>query len=134
MNCVPKDDFNGGHADPNLTYAKELVALMGLDRKGMKVETGDRKIPSFGCAADGDGVGVMNDTASTMSGLTQSSEIDDSQKSNAKSDKDKNFTSIGGLRVVDRSPASYTAAETRHLVDCLVHALLQPTSSAGAQQ
>jgi len=55
MNCVPTDDFNGGHADPNLTYAKELVALMGLDRKGMKIDTGDRKIPSFGCAADGDG-------------------------------------------------------------------------------
>lgn len=55
LNCVPKDDFNGGHADPNLTYAKELVELMGLDRKGMKVDTGDRKIPSFGCAADGDG-------------------------------------------------------------------------------
>eukprot|EP00526_Cylindrotheca_closterium_P001955 CAMPEP_0113644324 /NCGR_PEP_ID=MMETSP0017_2-20120614/23325_1 /TAXON_ID=2856 /ORGANISM="Cylindrotheca closterium" /LENGTH=1046 /DNA_ID=CAMNT_0000555923 /DNA_START=39 /DNA_END=3179 /DNA_ORIENTATION=- /assembly_acc=CAM_ASM_000147 len=55
MNCVPKDDFNGGHADPNLTYAKELVALMGLDRKGNTVDTGDRKVPSFGCAADGDG-------------------------------------------------------------------------------
>ena len=24
-NHIPKDDFNGGHADPNLTYAKELV-------------------------------------------------------------------------------------------------------------
>lgn len=55
MNCVPKDDFNGGHADPNLTYAKELVALMGLDRKGMSIDTGDREIPSFGAAADGDG-------------------------------------------------------------------------------
>jgi phosphoglucomutase len=55
MNCVPKDDFNGAHADPNLTYAKELVALMGLDRKGMKIDVGDKKIPSFGCAADGDG-------------------------------------------------------------------------------
>jgi len=55
MNAIPKDDFNGGHADPNLTYAKELVALMGLDRKGMKIETGDREIPSFGAAADGDG-------------------------------------------------------------------------------
>ena len=55
MNCVPKDDFNGGHADPNLTYAKELVFLMGLDRKGMKFDTGDREIPSFGVAADGDG-------------------------------------------------------------------------------
>jgi phosphoglucomutase len=55
MNAIPKDDFNGGHADPNLTYAKELVEIMGLDRKGMKIETGDRVIPSFGAAADGDG-------------------------------------------------------------------------------
>ena len=55
MNAVPKDDFNGGHADPNLTYAKELVEVMGLDRKGLPIDTGDRKIPTFGAAADGDG-------------------------------------------------------------------------------
>lgn len=55
MNAIPKDDFNGGHADPNLTYAKELVALMGLDRTGMKIDVGGRAIPSFGAAADGDG-------------------------------------------------------------------------------
>lgn len=55
MNCVPKSDFNGGHADPNLTYAKELVKLMGLDRKGTKIDTGGKAIPSFGAAADGDG-------------------------------------------------------------------------------
>lgn len=55
MNAIPKEDFNGGHADPNLTYAKELVAIMGLDKKGMKIDVGDKKIPSFGAAADGDG-------------------------------------------------------------------------------
>ena len=55
MNAVPKDDFAGGHADPNLTYAKELVAIMGLNRKGEKVDMGGKKIPSFGAAADGDG-------------------------------------------------------------------------------
>ena len=55
MNAVPKDDFNGGHADPNLTYAKELVAIMGLDKKGMPIDTGDKKVPDFGAAADGDG-------------------------------------------------------------------------------
>jgi len=54
MNHIPKDDFNGGHADPNLTYAKELVAIMGLDRKGSKIDV-DGPIPSFGAAADGDG-------------------------------------------------------------------------------
>lgn len=55
MNCIPKDDFAGGHADPNLTYAKELVATMGLNREGSKIDVGNRKIPSFGAAADGDG-------------------------------------------------------------------------------
>jgi phosphoglucomutase len=56
MNATPKDDFNGGHADPNLTYAKELVAKMGLDRTGAKIDVGDGvKIPEFGAAADGDG-------------------------------------------------------------------------------
>ena len=55
MNAIPKNDFGGGHADPNLTYAKELVAKMGLDRKGMKIDVGGAAIPSFGAAADGDG-------------------------------------------------------------------------------
>jgi phosphoglucomutase len=55
MNAIPKDDFNGGHADPNLTYAKELVAKMGLDRTGAKIDVGGAAIPEFGAAADGDG-------------------------------------------------------------------------------
>lgn len=55
MNATPKDDFYGGHADPNLTYAKELVEIMGLNHNGEKIDTGNRKIPSFGAAADGDG-------------------------------------------------------------------------------
>ena len=55
MNATPKNDFNGGHADPNLTYAKELVAIMGLDRNGMKTDMSGKKIPDFGAAADGDG-------------------------------------------------------------------------------
>jgi len=53
-NHIPKDDFNGGHADPNLTYAKDLVKTMGLDRTGAKISV-DGPIPSFGAAADGDG-------------------------------------------------------------------------------
>ncbi|KAL7539659.1 hypothetical protein ACHAXR_009487 [Thalassiosira sp. AJA248-18] len=53
-NHIPKDDFGGGHADPNLTYAKELVATMGLDKKGNKIDVSG-PIPSFGAAADGDG-------------------------------------------------------------------------------
>eukprot|EP00957_Ditylum_brightwellii_P142795 10880126-Ditylum_brightwellii.AAC.1 len=43
MNATPKDDFGGLHADPNLTYAKELVEIMGLNREGMKIDVGDRK-------------------------------------------------------------------------------------------
>ncbi|KAF2616463.1 hypothetical protein F2Q68_00041032 [Brassica cretica] len=49
LNCVPKEDFGGGHPDPNLTYAKELVARMGLS----KSDTGGEP-PEFGAAADGD--------------------------------------------------------------------------------
>jgi len=55
MNANPTDDFNGGHADPNLTYAKELVAIMGLDRTGARIDMTGKAIPSFGAAADGDG-------------------------------------------------------------------------------
>lgn len=54
MNHIPKDDFAGGHADPNLTYAKDLVKKMGLDRTGNKIDV-EGPVPSFGAAADGDG-------------------------------------------------------------------------------
>jgi phosphoglucomutase len=43
MNDIPLPDFGGGHPDPNLTYAKELVDLV----KSKKIE--------FGAASDGDG-------------------------------------------------------------------------------
>jgi len=43
MNCEPRPDFGGGHPDPNLTYAKELVAKMFGEGA-----------PCFGAAADGD--------------------------------------------------------------------------------
>ncbi|CAN1138260.1 Phosphoglucomutase, cytoplasmic [Linum perenne] len=49
LNCVPKEDFGGGHPDPNLTYAKELVDRMGLGKSDSNVEP-----PEFGAAADGD--------------------------------------------------------------------------------
>lgn len=44
-----QEDFGGGHPDPNLTYAKELVARMGLGKSPIQNET-----PEFGAAADGD--------------------------------------------------------------------------------
>ncbi|KAI5466229.1 phosphoglucomutase [Mariannaea sp. PMI_226] len=43
QNCVPSPDFNGGHPDPNLTYAHTLVEAVDKDN-----------IP-FGAASDGDG-------------------------------------------------------------------------------
>ncbi|KAJ0396037.1 hypothetical protein P43SY_008311 [Pythium insidiosum] len=54
INGVPKDDFNGGHADPNLTYAKELIKIMGVDNKGLPVHGQAQEPPSFGAAWDGD--------------------------------------------------------------------------------
>ncbi len=44
MNGKPLEDFGGGHPDPNLVYAHELV-------EKMFAETG----PDFGAASDGDG-------------------------------------------------------------------------------
>nr|KYP61556.1 Phosphoglucomutase, cytoplasmic [Cajanus cajan] len=49
LNCTPKEDFGGGHPDPNLTYAKELVARLGLGKTEPQEEP-----PEFGAAADGD--------------------------------------------------------------------------------
>jgi len=47
-NCVPQPDFGGGHPDPNLTYAHDLVEMMGLGTSKPSF------IPSFGAAFDGD--------------------------------------------------------------------------------
>lgn len=44
MNAVPLPDFGGGHPDPNLTYAHELVAILYGENA-----------PDFGAASDGDG-------------------------------------------------------------------------------
>jgi len=44
MNAEPLPDFGGGHPDPNLTYAHDLVEIMYGDGA-----------PDFGAASDGDG-------------------------------------------------------------------------------
>ena len=44
MNAEPLEDFGGGHPDPNLLYAKELVENMFSAQS-----------PDFGAASDGDG-------------------------------------------------------------------------------
>ena len=47
INGVPLPDFGGGHPDPNLTYADQLVAIMyGADAAAA---------PDLGAASDGDG-------------------------------------------------------------------------------
>ncbi|WP_126454530.1 alpha-D-glucose phosphate-specific phosphoglucomutase [Sulfuriflexus mobilis] len=45
INALPQEDFAGGHPDPNLIYAKELVAHLN----------GSSKAPNLGAASDGDG-------------------------------------------------------------------------------
>lgn len=56
INSTPSPDFNNGHPDPNLTYAHDLVKLMGLNEHGQIVNTqsSSNEIPDFGAAADGD--------------------------------------------------------------------------------
>ncbi len=44
INVEPKEDFGGGHPDPNLVYAKQLVERLYHDDG-----------PDFGAASDGDG-------------------------------------------------------------------------------
>ena len=44
MNGTPLEDFGGGHPDPNLVYAHDLVEIMFGDNA-----------PDFGAASDGDG-------------------------------------------------------------------------------
>lgn len=45
INSIPLDDFGGGHPDPNLAHAKELVDRLNSSPAG----------PTFGAASDGDG-------------------------------------------------------------------------------
>ena len=44
LNAVPKEDFGGGHPDPNLLHARELVKRLF-----------SANAPDFGAASDGDG-------------------------------------------------------------------------------
>lgn len=47
LRCNVLPDFGGGHPDPNLTYAEELVKIMG-------VFANREDAPDFGAACDGD--------------------------------------------------------------------------------
>ena len=56
MRCDPRPDFGGCHPDPNLTYASELVAKMGLSPDGSADRTANAaSLPTLGAANDGDG-------------------------------------------------------------------------------
>mmetsp|Transcript_8825 Transcript_8825/g.26425 ORF Transcript_8825/g.26425 Transcript_8825/m.26425 type:complete len:603 (+) Transcript_8825:130-1938(+) len=48
VNCEPLPDFGGHHPDPNLTYARHLVNVMGLGT------TIPGHVPHLGAACDGD--------------------------------------------------------------------------------
>ena len=50
-NCVPLPDFGGGHPDPNLTYAHDLVEELDVYKKK---NLADHHVPHFGAACDGD--------------------------------------------------------------------------------
>jgi len=54
LNAIPKDDFNGGHADPNLTYARDICDVLGVDKAGNAITGQSVEPPCFGAAADGD--------------------------------------------------------------------------------
>lgn len=47
INGTPLEDFGGGHPDPNLTYAADLVSLLDPEQNA--------RAPQFGSASDGDG-------------------------------------------------------------------------------
>ncbi|MFK5915129.1 MAG: alpha-D-glucose phosphate-specific phosphoglucomutase [Woeseiaceae bacterium] len=47
INDIPLEDFGGGHPDPNLAHAKELVERLNATNK--------TNAPLFGAASDGDG-------------------------------------------------------------------------------
>lgn len=56
MRCNPLPDFGKCHPDPNLTYASELVKLLGLQPDGAADPSLDiSTVPALGAANDGDG-------------------------------------------------------------------------------
>lgn len=69
MNGIPSETFGGHHADPNLTYARDVCDVMGVDKNGnaqfegktivepaevAKLVQENVNVPILGVAADGD--------------------------------------------------------------------------------
>mmetsp|Transcript_15726 Transcript_15726/g.17456 ORF Transcript_15726/g.17456 Transcript_15726/m.17456 type:complete len:380 (+) Transcript_15726:298-1437(+) len=59
LRCDPRPDFGKCHPDPNLIYASDLIAKMGLNPDGSvntsTMNDNNNKIPTLGAANDGDG-------------------------------------------------------------------------------
>jgi len=99
MRCDSKEDFGGAHPDPNLTYAPELVATMGLLKDGSIADgVKGEDCPVFGAAADGDG--DRNMILGRQFFVTPSDSV---AVLAAKADAIKQFRDGGGLRGAARS-------------------------------
>jgi phosphoglucomutase len=55
LRCDPRPDFGGCHPDPNLTYAADLIKLMGMNADGSADGSDVSTLPTLGAANDGDG-------------------------------------------------------------------------------
>mmetsp|Transcript_24089 Transcript_24089/g.44708 ORF Transcript_24089/g.44708 Transcript_24089/m.44708 type:complete len:576 (+) Transcript_24089:172-1899(+) len=105
--CVPQPDFGGGHPDPNLTYAHDLVERMGLSSKGEPLEGVSRDdVPDFGAAADGDA--DRNMVLGKQFFVTPSDSL---AVIAANSDAIPFFKDAGGLKSVARSMPTSEAAD-----------------------
>jgi phosphoglucomutase len=98
-NCVPLPDFGGHHPDPNLTYAPELVAAMGLLRDGSPdPAAAGRPVPAFGAAQDGDA-----DRNMILGGRFFVTPSDSVALIAANAEAVPAFAAAGGLKAVARS-------------------------------
>lgn len=68
---MPSETFSNGHPDPNLVYAAELVALMGLTPSGTATPAA-AAAPVFGAACDGDADRNMVSLTITLAHTTSS--------------------------------------------------------------
>ncbi len=101
LRCDPLPDFGGGHPDPNLTYAEDLVRRMGLNADGTVAEAEESevaRIPAFGAASDGDG-----DRGMFLGKRFFVSPSDSLAVIAANADAIKLFREAGGLRGAARS-------------------------------
>jgi phosphoglucomutase len=111
-NSTPLPDFGGLHPDPNLTYADQLVKIMGLTREGTPRalaadEPADGSgIPCFGAAADGDA--DRNMVLGRRFFVTPSDSV---AVIAANASAIKYFASQGGLRSVARSMPTSAALD-----------------------